>query len=62
MRSCYKPLLYLMEPMPAGSRTDLLVVVKAEPSSDGCSASGVTLSKGDGKPGQQQLEERNESM
>ena len=41
VRSCYKLPLCHMEPMPAGSKMDP-PVAKAEPSSDGGGASGIT--------------------
>jgi len=41
VRSCQKLPPYLIEPMPAGSKTDPLVA-KAEPISKGGRASGIT--------------------
>jgi len=48
LRSCKKILRCLMEPMPAGSKMDP-PLAKAEPISDGGSASGITyLRRGKG--------------
>jgi len=41
MRSCWKLPLCFIEPMSAGSKTDLLLA-KAEPINNGGSASGIT--------------------
>ena len=48
VRSCQKLTLCPTEPMPAGSKTDLLLA-KAEPISHGGSASGITYLRKKGK-------------
>jgi len=63
MRSCQKLPSCLMEPMPAGSKTDL-PLAKAKPISDSGSAAGITdLRREQKKPAaQQQLGEASEKM
>ena len=62
VRSCWKLPLCLIEPMPAGSKMDLLLA-KAKPISDSGSASGITyLRRGKKTCGRTAARERSENM